>query len=86
MHEGDDITFFTNEHGEPVTLFFGKHWPDELVTGVAGAVVTIHAHPWKDIAPVAAEGAAGGEERRGRHSPLALIGREPNLVQQYIWD
>ena len=54
MYEGDDITFFTNEHGEPVTLFFGKCWPDELVAGVVCAVVAVHAHPWKDIAPLTA--------------------------------
>ena len=51
MYEGDDVTFLTNEHGEPVTLFFGKRWPDELVAGVIRAVVAIHAHPWKDILP-----------------------------------
>ena len=84
MYEGYAITFLTSKHGEPVTLFFGKHWPDELVTEVAGAVVTIHAHLWEDIAPLAAEGAAGGEVRRGSHGPLAPIGREPNLVQEYI--
>ena len=84
MYEGDDVTFLTNEHGEPVTLFFDKCWPDELVAGVVCAVVAVHAHPWKDIAPLTAEGAAGGEVRRGRHSPLAPIGKEPNLVQQYI--
>ena len=43
------ITFFTNEHGEPMTLFFGKRWPDELVDSVVRAIVTIHAHTWKDI-------------------------------------
>ena len=84
MYEGDDVTFITNEHGEPVTLFFGKRWPDELVAGVARAVVAIHAHPWENIAPLTAEGATGSEVRRGSHDPLAPIGREPNLVQQYI--
>ena len=84
MYEGYAITFLTSKHGEPMTLFFGKRWPDELVDNVARAVVAIHAHLWKDIAPLAAEGAAGGEVRRGSHSPLAPIGREPNLVQQYI--
>ena len=84
MYEGYAITFLTNEHGEPVTLFFGKCWPDEFVDSVARAVVAIHTHPSKGIAPLAAEKAAGGEERRGGYSPLAPIGREPNLVQQYI--
>ena len=80
------MTFVTNEHGKPVTLFFGKRWPNELVDSVARAVVAIHAHLWENIAPLTAEGATSGEERRGSHDPLAPIGREPNLMQQYIWD
>ena len=84
MYEGYAITFLTNEHGEPVTLFFDKRRLDELVDNIARAVVAIHTHPWKDIAPLAAGGAAGGEVRRGSHNPLAPIGREPNLVQEYI--
>ncbi|GAB2461310.1 hypothetical protein GCM10011375_12420 [Hymenobacter qilianensis] len=28
-----DITFVTNQHGEPVTLFFGKRRPDGLIAG-----------------------------------------------------
>jgi len=28
-----DITFVTNEHGEPVLLFFGKRRPDGLIAG-----------------------------------------------------
>ena len=86
MYEGYAITFLTNEHGEPATLFFGKRRPDELMAGVARAVMAIHAHPWKDIARLAAERAAGGEVRRGSRGPLAPIDRVPNLVQEYIWD
>lgn len=84
MYEGYAITFLTSKHGEPMTLFFDKRRPDELMAGVARAVVAVHAHPWKDIAPLTAEGATGGEVRRGSHGPLAPIGREPNLVQEYI--
>ena len=30
---GKDITFVTNEHGEPVTLFFGKRRDDGSIAG-----------------------------------------------------
>ncbi|AIZ62703.1 hypothetical protein PK28_01615 [Hymenobacter sp. DG25B] len=33
VFKGYDITFITNEHGEPVTLFFGKRRPDGAITG-----------------------------------------------------
>jgi hypothetical protein len=33
MFKGYDITFVTNEHGEPMTLFFGKRRPDGLIAG-----------------------------------------------------
>lgn len=33
VFKGYDITFVTNEHGEPVLLFFGKRRPDGLVAG-----------------------------------------------------
>ncbi|MBJ6109177.1 hypothetical protein JAO73_09155 [Hymenobacter sp. BT523] len=33
VFKGYDITFLTNEHGEPVTLFFGKRRPDGLIVG-----------------------------------------------------
>ena len=33
VFKGYDITFVTNEHGEPVTLFFGKRRPDGLIAG-----------------------------------------------------
>ena len=69
-----------------MTLFFDKRRPDELVDSVARAVMAVHAHPWEDIAPLAAKGAAGGAVRRGSHGPLAPIGREPHLVLKYIWD
>ncbi|MGI4869662.1 MAG: hypothetical protein ACRYFX_00635 [Janthinobacterium lividum] len=31
VFKGYDITFATNEHGEPVLLFFGKRRPDGLI-------------------------------------------------------
>ena len=31
VFKGYDITFITNEHGEPVLLFFGKRRPDGLI-------------------------------------------------------
>ena len=31
VFKGYDITFVTNEHGEPVLLFFGKRRPDGLI-------------------------------------------------------
>ena len=30
---GNDLTFITNELGEPVTLFIGKRRPDGAITG-----------------------------------------------------
>ena len=30
---GKDLTFVTNEHGEPVTLFIGSRRPDGAITG-----------------------------------------------------
>ncbi|MBB6610215.1 hypothetical protein H7F15_04115 [Pontibacter sp. Tf4] len=30
---GKDLTFYTNEHGEPVTLFIGQRRPDGAITG-----------------------------------------------------
>lgn len=33
VFKGYDITFVTNEHGEPVLLFFGKRRPDGLIGG-----------------------------------------------------
>jgi hypothetical protein len=33
VFKGYDITFVTNEHGEPVLLFFGKRRPDGLIAG-----------------------------------------------------
>ena len=51
MYEGDAITFLTNEHDEPVTLFLGKRRADEFIDSVTRAGVAIHAHPWKGIAP-----------------------------------
>ncbi|UYZ61399.1 hypothetical protein [Hymenobacter weizhouensis] len=33
VFKGYDITFLTNEHGEPVTLFFGKRRPDGKIVG-----------------------------------------------------
>jgi hypothetical protein len=33
VFKGYDITFVTNEHGEPMTLFFGKRRPDGLIVG-----------------------------------------------------
>lgn len=33
VFKGYDITFVTNEYGEPVTLFFGKRRPDGLIAG-----------------------------------------------------
>ncbi|SNC67482.1 hypothetical protein SAMN06265337_1966 [Hymenobacter gelipurpurascens] len=33
VFKGYDITFVTNEHGEPVTLFFGKRRPNGLIAG-----------------------------------------------------
>ena len=33
VFKGYDITFVANEHGEPVTLFFGKRRPDSLIAG-----------------------------------------------------
>jgi hypothetical protein len=33
VFKGYDITFLTNEHGEPVTLFFGKRRPDGQIAG-----------------------------------------------------
>ena len=56
-----------------MTLFFGKCWPDEFIDSVARTVVAIHTHPWKDIAPIAAEGAAGSEERRGGHGGVLWV-------------
>jgi len=33
VFKGYDITFVTNENGEPVTLYFGKRRPDGLIAG-----------------------------------------------------
>ncbi|WP_022824028.1 hypothetical protein [Hymenobacter norwichensis] len=33
VFKGYDITFLTNEHGEPMTLFFGKRRPDGTIAG-----------------------------------------------------
>ena len=33
VFKGYDITFVTNENGEPVTLFFGKRRPDGQIAG-----------------------------------------------------
>ncbi|UOQ73284.1 hypothetical protein [Hymenobacter cellulosilyticus] len=33
MFKGHDITFVTNEHGEPVLLFIGKRRPDGIIAG-----------------------------------------------------
>ena len=33
VFKGYDITFVTNQHCEPVTLFFGKRRPDGLIVG-----------------------------------------------------
>ncbi|UOQ54108.1 hypothetical protein [Hymenobacter cellulosivorans] len=33
VFKGYDITFVTNENGEPMTLFFGKRRPDGLIAG-----------------------------------------------------
>lgn len=33
VFKGYDITFVTNENGEPVLLFFGKRRPDGLIAG-----------------------------------------------------
>ncbi|WP_201982007.1 hypothetical protein [Hymenobacter rubidus] len=33
VFKGYDITFVTNEHGEPVTLYFGKRRPDGRIVG-----------------------------------------------------
>lgn len=33
VYNGKDITFKTNEHGEPVTLFIGQRRPDGAITG-----------------------------------------------------
>jgi len=33
VFKGYDITFVTNEHGEPTLLFFGKRRPDGLIAG-----------------------------------------------------
>jgi len=33
VFKGYDITFVTNENGEPVTLFFGKRRPDGRIVG-----------------------------------------------------
>lgn len=33
VFKGYDITFLTNEHGEPMTLFFGKRRPDGKIVG-----------------------------------------------------
>jgi len=33
VFKGYDITFVTNEHGEPVLLFFGQRRPDGLIAG-----------------------------------------------------
>ncbi len=33
VFKGYDITFKTNENGEPILLFFGKRRPDGLIAG-----------------------------------------------------
>lgn len=33
VFKGYDITFLTNELGEPMTLFFGRRRPDGLIAG-----------------------------------------------------
>jgi hypothetical protein len=33
VFKGHDITFVTNENGEPVTLFIGKRRPDGVIIG-----------------------------------------------------
>jgi len=33
VFKGYDITFLTNEHGEPITLFFGRRRPDGTIAG-----------------------------------------------------
>ncbi|MBD2770506.1 hypothetical protein IC235_21690 [Hymenobacter sp. BT664] len=33
VFKGYDITFLTNEHGEPVVLFFGRRRPDGIIAG-----------------------------------------------------
>lgn len=33
VFKGYDITFVTNEHGEPVLLFFGRRRPDGAIAG-----------------------------------------------------
>ncbi|WP_375437017.1 hypothetical protein [uncultured Hymenobacter sp.] len=33
VFKGYDITFLTNENGEPMTLFFGKRRPDGTIVG-----------------------------------------------------
>jgi hypothetical protein len=33
VFKGYDITFLTNENGEPMTLFFGKRRPDGVIVG-----------------------------------------------------
>ena len=33
VFKGYDITFVTNEHGEPFLLFFGRRRPDGLIAG-----------------------------------------------------
>ena len=32
-YQGMDLTFITNEYGEPVTLFIGKRRPDGAISG-----------------------------------------------------
>ena len=44
VFKGYDITFTTNEHGEPVLLFFGKRRPDGLIAGER-YTRTIKRHP-----------------------------------------
>jgi hypothetical protein len=33
VFKGHDITFITNDNGEPVTLFIGKRRPDGIIIG-----------------------------------------------------
>ena len=33
VFKGYDITFLTNAHGEPITLFFGRRRPDGTIAG-----------------------------------------------------
>jgi hypothetical protein len=33
VFKGHDITFITNENGEPITLFIGKRRPDGVIIG-----------------------------------------------------